>query len=107
MERGEVTARVRRPPMPTLTNRMFESPWEELALTYESLPAPDAASRLRWLFRASEVWETGGKDIVRAFDALPRAFAQARRSPDGDPEVRARLHRIAHDHAPWVRLADL
>jgi tetratricopeptide (TPR) repeat protein len=100
-------ASVRRPPLPALLDRPFASPWEELALTYESLPAPDAASQLRWLFRASEVWETGGKDVVRAFDALARAFAQARRSPDGDAEVRARLHRIAQDHGTWDRLADL
>ena len=100
-------ASVRRPPLPTLLDRPFASPWEELALTYESLPAPDAASRLRWLFRASEVWETGGQDIARAFDALARAFDQARRSPGGDAEVRARLHRIAQDHGAWGRLADL
>jgi tetratricopeptide (TPR) repeat protein len=97
---------VRRTPLPTLPNRAFESPWEELAVAYESLPAPDAASRLRWLYRASEVWETGGKDIVRAFDALARAFAQARR-PGGDAEVRARLHRLAQEHQAWDRLADL
>lgn len=100
-------ASVRRPPLPTLLDRPFESPWEELALTYEGMPAPDAASRLRWLFRASEVWETGGKDIVRAFDALARAFTQVRRTPGGDAEVRARLHRIAQDHQAWDRLADL
>ena len=100
-------APVRRPPLPTLPNRAFESPWEELALAYESLPAADAAARLRWLYRASEVWETGGKDIVRAFDALARAFAQARRSPGGDAEVRARLHRLAQEHRAWDRLGDL
>jgi hypothetical protein len=44
-----------------------------------SLPVTDAASRLRWLYRASEVWETGGKDIVRAFDegVLPVAHQRA------------------------------
>ncbi|HEU4730931.1 MAG TPA: hypothetical protein VFT22_23710, partial [Kofleriaceae bacterium] len=98
---------VRRPPLPTLPNRAFESPWEELALAYESLPAPDATSRLRWLYRASEVWETGGKDIARAFDALARAFVQARRMPESDAEVRARLHRLAQEHKAWDRLADL
>lgn len=100
-------APVRRPPLPTLPNRSFESPWEELAVAYESLPAPDGAARLRSLYRASEVWETGGKDISRAFDALARAFGQARRSPDGDAEVRARLHRLAQEHRAWDRLADL
>src|SRR5690349_19945074 len=71
------------------------------------MPLTEQGSRLRWLYRASEVWETGGKDIVRAFDALARAFAQARKSPDGDAEVRARLHRIAQEHKAWDRLADL
>jgi len=100
-------APVRRPPLPALPNRSFETPWEELAVAYEALPAPDSATRLRWLYRASEVWETGGKDITRAFDALARAFAQARRTPQGDAEVRARLMRIASEHKAWERLADL
>ncbi len=98
---------VRRPPLPALPNRSFETPWEELAVVYESMPAPDAAARLRWLYRAAEVWETGGKDIGRAFDALARAFAQARSTPQGDAEVRARLHRVAQEHKAWERLADL
>jgi tetratricopeptide (TPR) repeat protein len=100
-------APVRRPPLPALPSRAFETPWEELAVAYESLPAPDATSRLRWLYRAAEVWETGGKDIGRAFDALARAFAQARRTPQGDADVRARLHRMAQEHKAWDRLADL
>ncbi|MEO8705215.1 MAG: hypothetical protein ABI867_34535, partial [Kofleriaceae bacterium] len=100
-------AAVRRLPLPTLPNRAFESPWEELALAYESLPATDLAMRLRWLYRASEVWETGGKDIVRAFDALARAFEQAKHAPAGDAEVRARLHRIAQEHKAYDRLATL
>ncbi len=100
-------APVRRPPLPTLPTRAFESPWVVLALAFERLPAGEGAARLRWLYRASEVWETGGKDIVRAFDALARAFAQARRSPGGDAEVRARLHRLAQEHRAWDRLGDL
>src|SRR5262249_53133650 len=91
----------------TLPNRAFESPWEEFAFAYESLPAPDTETRLRWLYRAAEVWEAGGKDLTRAFDTLARAFAQARRSPSGDAEVRARLHRIAQENKAWDRLADL
>lgn len=100
-------APVRRPPLPTLPSRAFETPWEELAVAYEALPAPDSDARLRWLYRAAEVWETGAKDIPRAFDALARAFAQARRTPHGDAEVRARLHRIAQEHKAWDRLAAL
>src|SRR5690606_20602092 len=38
-------APVRRPPLPALPSRAFETPWEELAVTYESLPAPDALAR--------------------------------------------------------------
>ena len=98
---------VRRPPLPALPTKAFDTPWEELATVYESMPAPDASHRLRWLYRAAEVWETGAKDIARAFDALARAFAQARRTPEGDAEVRARLHRIAQEHKAWDRLADL
>jgi len=100
-------ATVRRAPLPTLPNRAFESPWEELAMGYESLPAPDMAAQLRWLYRASEVWEAGGKDITRAFDALARAFALARRSPSDDADVRARLHHLAQEHKAWDRLAEL
>jgi len=103
-------APVRRAPLPSLPNRAFESPWEELALAYESLPITDAGARLRWLYRAAEVWETGGKDIPRAFDALARAFALARslsELTEADGEVRARLHRIAAEHKAWDRLADL
>jgi Tfp pilus assembly protein PilF len=99
-------ASVRRPPLPTLPNRAFDSPWEEFALAYESLPAPDTESRLRWLYRAAEIWETGAKDIARSFDTLARAFAQTRRGGD-DAEVRGRLHRMAQEHKAWDRLADL
>ncbi len=100
-------ASVRRAPLPALPMRSFESPWEELAVVYESMPVTDSESRQRWLYRAAEVWETGGKDISRAFDALARAFAQARSTPGGDAEVRARLHRLAQEHRAWDRLADL
>lgn len=100
-------APVRRPPLPTLPNRPYESPWEELAMVYDSLPAPEPGMRMRWLFRASEVWETGANDIPRAFDTLSRAFTAARRGAQSDAEVRARLHRIASEHNAWDRLAEL
>jgi tetratricopeptide (TPR) repeat protein len=83
--------------------RAYESPWEELATAYEILPAPDPAIKLRWQFRAAEVWETGAGEIGRAFDVLARAVVAA---PE-DAEVRARLHRLAADHGEWDRLADL
>src|SRR5262249_55813485 len=41
------------------------------------------------------------------FDALARAFHQAKATPQGDAEVRARLHRVAQEHKAWDRLADL
>ena len=77
------------PPLPQLPHRAYESPWEELAAAYESLPAPDPQARLRWLYRAAEVWETGGKDIPRAFDTLARAFERVGRTTGGP----ARRHR--------------
>lgn len=100
-------APVRRPPLPTLPNRAYESAWEELATVYDSLPATEPGMRMRWLFKASEVWESGAGDIPRAFDALSRAFLAARRGAQSDAEVRARLHRIASEHNAWDRLAEL
>ncbi|MBP6628805.1 MAG: tetratricopeptide repeat protein [Kofleriaceae bacterium] len=98
---------VRRAPLPSLPARPFESPWEEFALAHEQLPALRAEDRVRWLFRAAEVWESGATDLPRAFDTLARAFALARRTPGGDGDVRGRLHRLAVDHGAWDRLADL
>lgn len=112
-------ASVRKAPLPTLPSGSYESPWEELALTYEALPAADEGAKLRWLFRAAELWETGSKDVSRAFETLSRAFAMVRRprragqqmlsttTGEADAEVRARLHRLAHDHGAWDRLAAL
>ncbi|HWM85119.1 MAG TPA: tetratricopeptide repeat protein [Kofleriaceae bacterium] len=100
----------RRPSLPGVAStilavpaRAYESPWEELATAYEILPARDPAGKLRWLFKASEVWETGAGEIARAFDVLARALSAA---PD-DCELRARLHRLAEDHGEWDRLAQL
>ncbi|HTE55100.1 MAG TPA: hypothetical protein VK698_29815 [Kofleriaceae bacterium] len=82
--------------------RSYDSPWEELATAYEILPARDPATKLRWLFKAAEVWETGAGDVGRAFDVLASALAAA---PD-DRELRARMHRLAADHGEWDRMAD-
>ncbi|HEU5059858.1 MAG TPA: hypothetical protein VFU21_25180, partial [Kofleriaceae bacterium] len=87
----------------TMPTRAFASPWEELATAYEVLPARDLPTRLRWQFRASEVWETGAGDVKRAFEVLERAMKSA---PD-DAELRARLYRLAEDHGEWDRLAAL
>src|SRR6185436_11137358 len=100
-------ASVRRAPLPALPVRAFDSPWEELAVAHEQLPALEPADKLRWLYRAAEVWETGAQDLPRAFDTLSRAFALARHTPAGDGEVRDRLHRLASQHGAWDRLADL
>jgi tetratricopeptide (TPR) repeat protein len=100
-------ASVRRAPLPSLPVRAFDSPWEELAVAHEQLPALDPSDRLRWLYRAAEVWETGAQDLPRAFDTLARAFELARATPAGDSEVRGRLHRLASQHGAWDRLADL
>lgn len=112
-------AQVRKAPLPALSVGSYDSPWEELALTYEALPAADDGAKLRWMFRAAEIWETGSKDVPRAFETLSRAFALVRRprragqqmlsttTGEADAEVRARLHRLAHDHGAWDRLAGL
>src|SRR5690606_7858582 len=83
--------------------RPYSSPWSELAAAYQALPAPDDETRLRWLFRAAEVWETGDGDISRAFETLARTLDIA----GGSAEPRARLHRLAADHGEWDRLAQL
>jgi tetratricopeptide (TPR) repeat protein len=98
---------VRRTPLPSLPQRTYGSPWEELAMACQMLPAADASARLRWLFRAAEIWEQGAADISRAFDTLSRAMILAGQTPGGDTEARARLHRLAADHGAWDRLADL
>ena len=100
-------AAVRRPPLPQLPHRPFESPWEELAAAYDLLPATDGDAKVRWLYRAAEAWENGAREVGRAFDTLARALELARRGPTGDAEARARLHRFAGDHDTWDRLAAL
>ncbi|HZJ69613.1 MAG TPA: hypothetical protein VFF36_01680, partial [Planctomycetota bacterium] len=87
----------------TMPVRAFATPWEELATAYEVLPARDLPARLRWQFRAAEVWETGAGDVKRAFEVLERAMKAA---PD-DAELKARLYRLAEDHGEWDRLAAL
>lgn len=100
-------AAVRRTPLPSLPLRAYVTPWEELALACQMLPAADATARLRLLFRAAEIWEGGAGDVGRAFDTLSRAMILAGQAPGGDGEARARLHRLASDHGAWDRLADL
>lgn len=74
-----------------------------MAAAYERLPAPTKQARMRWLFRAAEVWETGAEDIGRAFNTLARALELG----VNDVEPRARLQRLASEHDAWDRLADL
>jgi hypothetical protein len=100
-------AAARKAPLPALPVRSYESPWDEFATAYDALPAIDTAARLRWWFRAAEIWESGAAEIGRAFVTLARALALAQTAPGGDGEVRARLHRLAADHGAWDRLASL
>jgi tetratricopeptide (TPR) repeat protein len=90
-------------PLPGMPVRAYESPWEELATAYDLLPSPDKPAKMRWLFRAAEVWETGAGDISRAFNTLARALALG----VDDTEPRVRLQRLASQHDAWDRLADL
>ncbi len=101
-------ATVRRTPLPTLPAGPFASPWEEFAHAWELASAgTDVSTRLRGLFRAAELWETGARDLGRAFDTLARGFVMARKAGISDGDVRARLHRLASEHGAWDRLAEL
>lgn len=95
----------RRPPLPAPPGGTFATPWDELASAFDHLPAADDATRVRWLYRAADVWENGAADPVRAFDTLARALELA--GPGGEAEARARLHRLAEEHGAWDRLAAL
>ncbi len=87
--------------MPTSPQREYSSPWSELATVYCRLPAADDAGRLRWHYRAAEVWETGAKEVDRAFDVL----ATALRAAPMNLETRDRLLQLAEKHGEWDRLA--
>ncbi|ACY16641.1 tetratricopeptide repeat protein [Haliangium ochraceum] len=91
------------PPLPSMPVRAYEGPWDELAAAYDLLPAADKKAKMRWLFRAAEVWENGAGDISRAFNTLARALELG----VDDTEPRARLQRVASEHDSWDRLADL
>ncbi len=90
-------------PIPKMPVRGYNSPWEEFATAYDLLPASDPALKMRWLFRAAEVWETGAEDVSRAFNTLARALEIDVEAT----EPRARLQRLAAAHDAWDRLADL
>tara|TARA_R110002073_G_scaffold225022_9_gene385475 strand:- start:5956 stop:14361 length:8406 start_codon:yes stop_codon:yes gene_type:complete len=89
--------------LPSSPRRAYSSPWSELASVYCKLPADTQASRLRWHYRAAEVWETGAKEVNRAFDVL----ATALRADPNNTETRDRLFQIASTHNEWDRLAQL
>lgn len=87
--------------LPTSPRRAYSSPWSELASVYCKLPSDTKAGRLRWHYRAAEVWETGAKEVTRAFDVL----ATALRADPNNTETRDRLFQIASTHNEWDRLA--
>ena len=97
------------PPSPTGARRgpglgsTFETPWEELAQAYESLPADDQKTRHGYLLKIAEIWERGQHDVGRALAALDRAF-------NIDPAnitVRAELQRIGREYKQWDRVSDI
>src|SRR5262249_19008354 len=52
------------PPSPAQARRgaeapSFDTPWQELASAYESLPAEDQETRRKYLLKIAEVWEKG------------------------------------------------
>ena len=92
-----VVAALPPPPRPSV----FRSAWEEFAHAYETLPVGNLGARLRWAYRAAELWERGPGDLPRAFETLERALAA---KPD-DAETRARLERLAEEHQAWPMLS--
>ena len=81
----------------------FETPWEELAQAYESLPADEQKTRHGYLLKIAEIWERGQHDVTRALGALDRAF-------NLDPAnitVRAELQRIGREYNEWDRVSDI
>jgi tetratricopeptide (TPR) repeat protein len=90
------------PPPPPSAKRgsPYETPWEELAAAYESLPAEDADERRVYLLKIAAVWEKGAKDIERALAALERAF----RLDTSDESVRAELERVGAAYDQWDRV---
>ena len=97
------------PPSPTGARRgaglgaAFETPWEELAQAYESLPADDQKTRHGYLLKIAEIWERGQHDVGRALAALDRAF-------NLDPAnitVRAELQRIGREYNEWDHVSDI
>jgi tetratricopeptide (TPR) repeat protein len=99
---GDLLPQSRPPPGPRPPAR-FASPWEELAAAYERLPSTDAATKLRWLSRAAEVWERGAGELGRAFDTLARALDLA----PAMPEAKDRLRSLASAHDAWDPLVEL
>jgi tetratricopeptide (TPR) repeat protein len=97
------------PPSPTGSRRgpgfgvSFETPWEELAQAYESLPAHDQKSRHAYLLKIAEVWERGQHDIGRALSALERAFYL----DSANVTVRAELQRIGREYNQWDRITEI
>ncbi|HEX3695474.1 MAG TPA: tetratricopeptide repeat protein [Polyangia bacterium] len=91
---------VRRPPERP-ARATFETPWEELAAAYESLPPADTTKRHQRLLKIAEIWERGQHDITRAVNTLERAF----RLNSDDPVTRRELERLAKAHDLWDRLA--
>ncbi len=99
----QTTSSADRHALPSSPRRAYSSPWSELASVYTKLPAETKAGRLRWHYRAAEVWETGAKEVTRAFDVL----ATALRADPNNTETRDRLFQIASTHNEWDRLAML
>ena len=97
------------PPSPGGTRRgpgfgvSFETPWEELAQAYESLPVDDQKTRHAYLLKIAEIWERGQHDTARALAALDRAF----NLEPANITVRAELQRIGREYNEWDRVADI
>ena len=78
-----------------------KTPWEELALAYETLPQDGPATTVNRLLQIADLWERGAGDLDRAFVALEKAF---RLDPD-EPKVREAIEKLGKDKGAWERVS--
>jgi tetratricopeptide (TPR) repeat protein len=93
-----------RPPVTAATTGAppnVKTPWEELALAYETLPQDGPATTVNRLLQIADLWERGAGDLDRAFAALEKAF---RMDPD-EPKIRDAIEKLGKDKGAWERVS--
>ncbi|MGD0836344.1 MAG: tetratricopeptide repeat protein [Polyangia bacterium] len=83
-------------PLVPIVTTAFATPWHEWAHAYELLPA-DPITRHGYLTKIADIWMRGAHDVVRALEALERAFAL---NP-ADDKICAEMERLAQSENQW------